>query len=74
MNKKKKIKIMETIFMIFAFITILAFLCSLVIGILLFLGFVSFYTVLPYLFASLITGFGIGTITIVLQAEITIQS
>lgn len=74
MNKKKKIKIMETIFMICALITILAFLCSLVIGILLFLGFVSFYTVLPYLFASLITGLGIGTVTIVLQAEITIQS
>ncbi len=71
MNKKKKIQIMETIFMICAFITILAFLCSLVIGILLFLGFES---LLPYLFASLITGLWIGTITIVLQAEITIQS
>lgn len=74
MNKKKKIKIMETIIMICAFITILALLCSLVIVILLFLDFVSLYTVLPYLFASLITGLCIGTITIVLQAEITIQS
>ena len=71
MNKKKKIQIMETVFMICAFITMLAILCSLVIGILLFLGFES---LLPYLFASLITGLWIGTITIVLQAEITIQS
>lgn len=71
MNKKKKIQIMETVFMICTFITMLATLCSLVIGILLFLGFES---LLPYLFASLITGLWIGTMTVVLQAEITIQS
>lgn len=74
MNKKKKIKIIETIFMVCAFITILAFLCSLVIGILLLLGFVSYVAVLPYLFAFLVTGFCTGTMAVILKVEITIHS